>query len=124
MGLEQRKYYNSYAPEVEHYESNEQSIQVERRSKKRFSKGEKLLFTLFAAFIVYFASMILQTHSELNAVNKEVQLMNNEIEETTKQNIELSIQVSDKSTYERIWKKAQENGLNLNENNVKVVPGR
>ncbi|MGM9921025.1 MAG: cell division protein FtsL, partial [Bhargavaea sp.] len=29
-----------------------------------------------------------------------------------------------KSTYERIWGKARELGLSLNEKNVKVVPGQ
>ncbi|PID02705.1 MULTISPECIES: cell division protein FtsL [unclassified Sporosarcina] len=123
MGLEQRNLNTSLTPEIEQHTDLNQP-QVVRRVKKRFSKGEKILFTLFAAFTIGSSSMLLQTHSDINAVNKEVQLMNSEIEDTAKQNTELSIQVSDKSTYERIWKKAQENGLNLNESNVKVVPGR
>ncbi|PIC86496.1 MULTISPECIES: cell division protein FtsL [unclassified Sporosarcina] len=123
MGLEQRNLNTSQTPEIEQHTDQNQP-QVVRRVKKRFSKGEKILFTLFAAFTIGSSSMLLQTHSDINAVNKEVQLMNTEIENTAKQNNELSIQVSDKSTYERIWKKAQENGLNLNEGNVKVVPGR
>ncbi|ARJ39954.1 cell division protein FtsL [Sporosarcina sp. P21c] len=123
MGLEQRNLNTSQTPEIgQHIDQNQP--QVVRRVKKRFSKGEKILFTLFAAFTIGSSSMLLQTHSDINAVNKEVQLMNSEIEDTAKQNNELSIQVSDKSTYERIWKKAQESGLNLNESNVKVVPGR
>lgn len=123
MGLEQRNLNTSQTPEIEQHTDQNQP-QVVRRVKKRFSKGEKILFTLFAAFTIGSSSMLLQTHSDINAVNKEVQLMNTEIENTAKQNNELSIQVSDKSTYERIWKKARENGLNLNEGNVKVVPGR
>ncbi|GKV64283.1 MULTISPECIES: cell division protein FtsL [Sporosarcina] len=123
MGLEQRKLYTPYTPEVEQHTTKDQQTVV-RRVKRRFSKGENLLFALFAAFTILFSTMLLQTHSDLNAVNKEVQLMNSEIDETTKQNTELSNQVSDKMTYERIWKKAKENGLNLNESNVKVVPGR
>ena len=123
MGLEQQKLYTPHTPEVEQHTPKEQQ-HVVRRVKRRFSKGENILFALSAAFTIFLSSMLLQTHSDLNAVNKEVQLLNSEIDETTKQNTELSIQVSDKSTYERIWKKAQENGLNLNKNNVKVVPGR
>lgn len=123
MGLEQRNFNTSQTPEIgQHTDQNQP--QVVRRVKKRFSKGEKILFTLFAAFTIGSSSMLLQTHSDINAVNKEVQLMNSDIEDIAKQNNELSIQVSDKSTYERIWKKAQESGLNLNESNVKVVPGR
>ncbi|ARD49211.1 cell division protein FtsL [Sporosarcina sp. P37] len=123
MGLEQRNLNMPQTPETEQQTEINQP-QVVRRVKKRFSKGEKILFTLFAAFTIGSTSMLLQTHSDINAVNKEVQLMNLEIEDAVKQNTELSIQVSDKSTYERIWKKAQESGLNLNESNVKVVPGR
>lgn len=122
MGLEQRKLHT--IDTAEPVEQTAQGQPTVHRIKKRFSKGEKILFTLFATFTIGASSMLLQTHSELNAVNKEVQLMNSEIENTTKQNTELSIQVSDKSTHERIWKKAQQSGLNLNESNVKVVPGR
>ena len=68
--------------------------------------------------------MILHTESQLNDVNREVQALSGKIEETTKQNTELSIQVKEQSTYERVWEKARELGLNLNEKNVKVVPGR
>ncbi|MER2112842.1 MAG: cell division protein FtsL, partial [Solibacillus isronensis] len=31
--------------------------------------------------------------------------------------------VSERSTHQRIWEKAKELGLTLNEKNVKVVPG-
>ena len=68
--------------------------------------------------------MILHNESQINDVNREVQLLSGKIEETTKQNTELSIQVKEQSTYEKVWKKARELGLNLNEKNVKVVPGR
>jgi cell division protein FtsL len=95
-----------------------------RRTKKIFSTGEKFLFVLFTAVLVLFASMILHTESQINDVNREVQALSGKIEETTKQNTELSIQVKEQSTYERVWEKARELGLNLNEKNVKVVPGR
>ena len=38
-----------------------------------------------------------------------------------KQNNELKLQVTELSAYDRIWTKAKELGLKLNENNVKVV---
>lgn len=123
MGLEQRNLYTSQTPEIQQTEQQAEQTVV-RRAKKRFSKGEKILFSLFGVFTIGSSSILLQTHSDLNAVNKEVQLLNAQIDETVKQNNELAIQVSDKMTYERIWKKAQEKGLNLNESNVKVVPGR
>lgn len=124
MALEQRKYESTYVREIE-TTIDEQTIQKPvRTSRKIFSAGEKFLFMLFSAILVLFATMILHTQAQINETNREVQLLGKDIDLLEKQNTELSIQVSEKSTYEVIWEKAKELGLNLNENNVKVVPGR
>ena len=68
--------------------------------------------------------MILHTQVQINETNREAQLIGKDISETAKKNMELSIQVKEKSTYDVVWERAKELGLNLNENNVKVVPGR
>ena len=68
--------------------------------------------------------MLIQREGQLNDVNREVQSISQQIEQTTKQNTELSVQVKEQSTYDIIWERAKELGLNLNEKNVKVVPGR
>ena len=123
MALEQRKFQTSYIRELETPEVPRKQPQI-RPSRKVFSVGEKFLFVLFATILVLFSTMILHTQAQINDTNREVQLLGKDIAETTKQNMELSIQVKEKSTYERIWEKAKELGLNLNENNVKVVPGQ
>ncbi|WP_339249544.1 cell division protein FtsL [Sporosarcina sp. FSL W8-0480] len=125
MALEQRTFHMNTVHEIETPQSpKKQELQPIRRSKKLISKGEKFLFVLFSAILVIFSTMILHTQAQINDTNKEVQLLNNQIVETQKQNTELSNLVSEKSTYEVIWNKAKELGLNLNEKNVKVVPGR
>lgn len=124
MALEQRKYQTSYIHEME-TTIDERTIQTPvRPSRKIFSTGEKFLFMLFSATLVLVATLILHTQAQINETNREVQLLGRDIDKIEKQNTELSIQVSEKSTYEVIWEKAKELGLNLNENNVKVVPGR
>jgi cell division protein FtsL len=123
MALEQRKLYPSYVRELELPKIPQKQPKKQPR-RKVFSVGEKLLFLLFTTVLVLFAIMILHTEAQINDTNKSVHLLNKDIEETAKQNMELSIQVKEKSTYEVVWKKAQELGLNLNEKNVKVVPGR
>jgi cell division protein FtsL len=123
MALEQRKYQTSYVRELETPVVPRKKPQV-RPSRKVFSVGEKFLFVLFATILVLFSTMILHTQAQINDTNREVQLIGKDISEITKQNMELSIQVKEKSTYDRIWKKAKELGLNPNENSVKVVPGR
>lgn len=126
MALEQRSFQLNTVHEVHAPESpkTHETKQPARHSRKLFSTGEKFLFVMFAAVLVLFSTMILHTQAQINDTNKEVQRNNNKIVEISKQNTELSIQVSEKSTYEVIWNKAKELGLNLNEKNVKVVPGR
>lgn len=123
MPLEQRKMVMPNVREVEHEELPQQQHKVKKK-RKLFSPGEKFLLVAFTTILVLFASMMLHTESQINGVNREVQVLGSEITETKKQNTELSFQVKEMSTYEVVWEKARELGLNLNENNVKVVPGR
>lgn len=123
MPIEQRKMVTADVREVE-IEETIRRQPTTRQKRKLFSPGEKVLFVAFAIILVFFASKILHTESQLNDLNREVQALGGNITEMKKQNTELSIQVKENSTHEVVWKKAQELGLNLNENNVKVVPGR
>lgn len=123
MPLEQRKMVMPNVREVEHEELPQQQHKVKKK-RKLFSPGEKFLLVAFTTILVLFASMMLHTESQINGMNREVQVLGSEITETKKQNTELSFQVKEMSTYEVVWEKARELGLNLNENNVKVVPGR
>ncbi|MFX3674196.1 MAG: cell division protein FtsL [Paenisporosarcina sp.] len=99
-------------------------IQPIRKHKKIFSKGEKILFVMFIAVVAIFSVMILQTQASIHKNSQEIQSIEHQIAETKKQNTDLSIQVSELSTYERIWEKAKGLGLELNEKNVKVVQGQ
>ena len=76
------------------------------------------------AVITTLSVMIIQTESAVRATTTDIALMEKEIDSTVKKNTDLSIQVNELSTYDRIWKKAEELGLKLNEQNVKVVPGQ
>lgn len=94
--------------------------------KKRslITKGEKVLYLSFLAAFVFCALMVLQNQAAIQASTQEIQTIEQSINEKVKQNTDLSVQVSELSTYERIWAKAKESGLKLNEQNVKVVPGQ
>lgn len=122
MALEQRKFEPNYIPEQE--TQTAPAAVPAPKPRRLFSPGEKFLAVVFLAAVVMFSTSVLHTQAQINDTNKDMHYLSNKIEETSKQNIELSNQVSEKSTYERIWEKAKELGLNLNESNVKVVPGR
>lgn len=95
-----------------------------RAIKSKVTKIEKMLMILMMATITVIAVMNLNTQSSINSTSIEMQKTEGNIEQLKKQNSELSIEVSELSTYDRIWKKAKAMGLKLNEKNVKVVSGQ
>ena len=123
MAVEQREMVTTHVREYEIPEQPKKQ-QKTKQSRKKITVGEKFLYVLLTSILVLFASTILHTGGELNDVNREVSALNTKLEETTKKNVELSIQVKEQSTYEKVWEKAKELGLHQNDNNVKVVPGR
>lgn len=100
---------------------------VEKAAKQRnklISRGEKILFVGLLAVVTILSLMIIQTQTAVRATTTEISLLEKEIDSTVKKNTDLTLQVNELSTYDRIWKKAEELGLKLNEQNVKVVPGQ
>ena len=92
---------------------------VHRRTK--ITPGEKILAMLFIAIVAFMAIKIVSAQAAIYEVNKDIQDVQNTIQEQSKFNNDLELQVSDLSRYDRIREKAEEQGLYLNENNVKVV---
>ena len=84
---------------------------------------EKVLYITFVIVVSLIAVSILHTQGQIQTTTIEIQKLESEIQGITKENVELKVQVSELSTYDRIWEKAEELGLTLNEKNVKVVPG-
>ncbi|MDI2589384.1 cell division protein FtsL [Psychrobacillus sp. NEAU-3TGS] len=95
-----------------------------KKHKKILSKGEKILLICLLTVVTLLAVMIIQTQTAVRSTTTDISQIEKQIDTTSKENTDLSIQVSELSTYDRIWKKAEELGLKLNEQNVKVVPGQ
>ncbi|TWT04721.1 cell division protein FtsL [Planomicrobium sp. CPCC 101079] len=94
------------------------------RKKSSITKGEKILYFSFLAAVVLCALLVLQNQSAIQSSTQEIQTIEQSVDEITKQNTDLSVQVKENSTYERIMGIAKERGLKSNEQNVKVVPGQ
>lgn len=90
--------------------------------KKFITTKEKFLYIGFVVLVSLFAVFILHKQSLIQQTTIEIQQVQSEISEIENQNGDLKVQVSELSTYERIWEKAKALGLTLNEKNVKVVP--
>jgi cell division protein FtsL len=101
-----------------------QPLKSIKEKRNWLTPGEKGLGLLFGAIVCFGAVQLISTQASIYEVNKEIVAMEVSISEQQKLNNDLKMQVSELSTYERIWEKARELGLKLNENNVKVVQGK
>ncbi len=108
---------HKYQEEIDH--SPKRKVATTR--KARFTLGEKCLGLLFAGAVMFGATEIISNQIAIYTTNIEIQKVETAIDGQIKQNNDLYVQVKELSTYERIWGKAQELGLFLNEDNVKVV---
>jgi cell division protein FtsL len=88
----------------------------------RITAGEKLFIFAIVVIMVALSMSILHIQGEIQTTSMENQLLQAEVATVQNENVDLKVQVGELSKYERIWKKAQELGLTLNGENVKVVP--
>ncbi|GIN61425.1 hypothetical protein J27TS8_14180 [Robertmurraya siralis] len=101
-----------------------QAPKIVRKNRLGFSPGEKILAFIFCVALCFGAVQIISNQAAIYEINKDIQETSSIIQSQQKVNADLAMQVEELSTYERIWAKAKELGLKLNENNVKVVQGQ
>ena len=106
------------------FPDQQQTKKQSKKIKHFLSKGEKTLLFVVLTVITLLAVMNIQVQSEVRSTSTDTYGLEKKIDATAKANTDLSIQVSELSTYERIWEKAEELGLKLNEQNIKVVTGQ
>lgn len=108
----------------------EQQQQVEQKSQDRsqvkikkswLTPGEKIIGVAFAGLMCFGAVHLISNQAKIYEVNKDIQTVQTKVDEQQKVNRDLQDQVSELSSYERIFEKAKKMGLLINENDVKVV---
>ncbi|QPQ32151.1 cell division protein FtsL [Lysinibacillus sp. JNUCC 51] len=93
------------------------------RRKKTNQKFEKTMLIVLVSIVAVLSVLVLNKQAAIQTTSMDIQKIETEAEEITKKNVDLTVRVSELSTYDNIWKKAKELGLTQNEKNVKVVPG-
>ncbi|MDG5470197.1 cell division protein FtsL [Jeotgalibacillus sp. ET6] len=111
------------ARQYKEYQSAEQvkKVRVVKQRTSPFTLGEKVIAMVFVAFVCIASLQIITAQAEIYNTNKDIQNLETTIVSQQNINDDLSIQISQMSTYERVWEKAKELGLTLDEANVKVV---
>ncbi|XQY93407.1 cell division protein FtsL [Metabacillus sp. HB246100] len=97
----------------------QEPIIIKRRAS--ITPGEKFLVLLFVGLVLLGAIKIVASSYTMYHANIEIQKTQAKIEEQVKLNSDLHVQVEELSTYERIWEKAKDLGLTLDQNSVKSV---
>jgi cell division protein FtsL len=106
---------------VQNQTNNKQSNSYNVKQKVTFSGLEKIIFLAIVATVIFGSMKVIGNYASIYEVNKNIQEVKVNIDNHEKMNSDIRLQVSELSTYERIWEKASQLGLTLNENNVKIV---
>ena len=90
---------------------------------KVITKREKFVYLAFIVVAAIMAVMVLHKQGDIQTAAIDIQKVENSIIDVSRLNEDLKVQISEKSTFERIMAKAKERGLALDRGNVKAVQG-
>lgn len=100
----------------------------QRPSNKKKVKGlskitpfEKILYLSFIFACFFVGTKIVKTQAAIYDTNLKIQSIKNDVAKQKQHNSELKMKIDELSTYERIWQKAKDLGLNIDSNNVKYT---
>ena len=93
------------------------------KKRKIITREEKFVYLAFIVVAAIMAVMVLHKQGDIQTATIDIQKVETSITEVSRQNADYKVQISEKSTFERIMAIAKERGLTLDEKNVKVVPG-
>lgn len=89
--------------------------------KSKITKGEKFFYIMFIAILCIFSVEIIGNQASIYQVNKEIQMIQVEMDEQEKVTQVLQSQVDELRDYSRLLEEAEKLGLKMDENNVKSV---
>ncbi|MRX53559.1 cell division protein FtsL [Bacillus idriensis] len=102
-----------------HMPEQQQTVVITRRPT--ITVGEKVLIVAFLSVLLFAAVQIVSNSVTVYQSNIAIQKIEAQIQDQQKINSDLTVQVKELSTYERIMAEAKKQGLNLNPDNVKNV---
>jgi cell division protein FtsL len=89
------------------------------RKKSWITKGEKMLYSFVAAFLLIAGGLMVSYSSSTDSLNREIQTIQNSITEQQVVNEGLVFEIKDLSRPERITEIARENGFTIQAAEVK-----
>ncbi|SDB87511.1 cell division protein FtsL [Pelagirhabdus alkalitolerans] len=120
MSVNEARNYQSTAPKRTHRsEPSHQPKKIVKVNSRKITKGEKIIWGFFGVLIAVSLIYIVSFNSNLDAVNRDIQQLENQIEEQQSVNQNLNHQVMEYSNPERILEIAKDNGLTIQNTEVR-----
>lgn len=106
---------------VPHPQIKENQVVVKVRKQGWITKGEKILYSIVGACLILAALFIVSYSSSTDTLNRELQTLEQTIQNQQVTNESLLFEVRELSKPERITKIAKDNGLKIQDAEVKRV---
>ncbi|MTH52631.1 cell division protein FtsL [Bacillus mangrovi] len=100
-------------------QSQPQTAPVKRRLP--ITLGERVLAVLFVLGLAAASFQLIANSVAAYQSSMEIQKLEQQVDAQSRTNADLQVQVKELSNYDTILKKAKENGLKLDKNNVKAI---
>ncbi|MDC3412827.1 cell division protein FtsL [Aquibacillus sp. 3ASR75-11] len=106
-------------PRPSYYPEPERQAKVKVNKKRWITPGEKALYALFGGIILVVLIFVVSFASSADALNRDVQNLQESVNKQRVQNESLEYKVKELSNPDRIIKIAKENGLKIQNAKVK-----
>lgn len=97
----------------------QKQVKVKVHKQKWISTGEKFLYSFATAAVLAASVFLVQTSASTDAINRDIRGLEQDIQQQQSQNENLAYQVKELSNPDRILSIAKENGLNIQNAQVK-----
>src|SRR5690625_6378823 len=107
------------SPEINHKQTSQNKVHKKVTESGKNTKCEKYIYIFFSLILVLFSAYIVFYSSQTDTMNRELQTYEATVEDQKLINEGLTFEVKELSQPERITKIAKENGLKIQDNQVK-----
>lgn len=114
--------YDTYQPQVEPQRKQlTQKQTIKKQVVVKLTRFEKMLYITLVTIIAVISIYMLSLKMDAYDTRGKIADLDQKIEKQTSQNSALKSETMENSSYKRIYKKAEDQGMSLKNDNVKVV---
>lgn len=113
-----RHWRQSYAP-VETQSTQQPQVKVKVKKRRWLTKGEKIIYSMLSICLIVACYFIISYASSIDTLNRDIQTLEETINDQRVQNENLQFEIKELSKPERILEIAEKHGLKIHDTKVK-----